>query len=77
MPYPTDLRECILKYVENSGSKDDVVTIFSVCVNTIWNSPQKNKQGNLTPKVKKVRPRKIDDSRLKKHIENPPNVHLR
>ena len=77
MTYSTDLKKRVYKYVENGGSKDDAVTIFGVCVKTIWNWIKKNKQGNLAPKVKEVRPRKIDDNRFKKYIEDHPDAYLR
>lgn len=77
MTYSTDLRKRVLKYVEDGGSKEDAVNIFGVCIKTIWNWIKRNKQGNLSPKIKEVHPRKIDDDRLKNYIENHPDAYLR
>jgi len=77
MTYSTDLRKRVLKYVEDGGSKEDAVNIFGVCMKTIWNWIKRNKQGNLPPKIKEVRPRKIDNDRLKKCIEDNPDAYLR
>ena len=76
MTYSRDLRKRVLKYIEDGGSKEDTVNIFRVCSKTIWNWIKRNKQGNLSPKVKEVRLRKIDDDRLKKYIEDHPDVYL-
>ena len=77
MTYSTDLRKRVLKYVEDGGSKEDAVNIFGVCMKTIWNWIKRHKQGNLPPKIKEVRPRKIDNDRLKKCIEGNPDAYLR
>ena len=52
MLYSIDLRKRVLKYIEDVGSTEEAVTI--------WNWIKRNKQGALSPKVKEVRPRKID-----------------
>jgi len=77
MTYSTDLRKRVLKHVEDGGSKEDAVNIFGVCIKTIWNWIKRNKQGNLSPKVKEVCPRKIEDDLLKKYIEAHPDAYLR
>lgn len=77
MTYSTDLRKCVLKYLEDGGSKAEAVKIFGISLRTIWNWIARQKEGNIDPKVKISTPRKIDNDRLMTYIRSNPDAYLR
>jgi len=77
MYYSIDLRKKVLRYLENGGSKKDAVNIFGICERTIWHWIRKQKEGNLYPKVREVKPRKINNKKLIQYIKDNPDSYLK
>jgi len=77
MAYSIDLRKRVLEYVRTGGSKEAAVTIFGVCLKTIWNWIKREKEGHLAPTVKEVKPRKIDNGQLMQYLKDRPDAYLR
>ena len=77
MAYSNDLRERVLKYVENGSSKTEAAGIFGVCLKTIWNWIERKKQGDISPKKKVVLPKKIDCECLFQFVKTNPDAYLR
>ena len=77
MAYSNDLRERVLKYVENGNSKVEAAGIFGVCLKTIWNWIERKKQGDISPKKKVILPKKIDSECLLQFVRTNPDAYLR
>lgn len=74
MTYSIDLRESVISYINNGGSKVDAARIFNISRNTLyrWLS-----MDDLRPKAHGERRRKIDKTALKAHAEEFPDMYLR
>lgn len=77
MVYSIDLRQKALNYIANGGSRLETSKIFGVTTRTLANWLSRQKQQDLAPKMKGSRPSKIDNEKLKKHIEDHPDSYLR
>ncbi len=76
--YSIDLRERVVGYIEQGGSKTTAVELFQVSRRTIYYwLERKRKTGNLAPnKPKKYKTRKLDDTKLIEHVEAQPDATL-
>ncbi len=76
--YSIDLRERVVAYVEQGGSKTAAVGLFQVSRRTIYYwLERKRKRGNLAPsKPKKYKTRKLDDRKLIEQVEANPDATL-
>lgn len=77
MVYSLDLRKKALAYIENGASLAETSRIFGVTTRTLSNWLQRQKQQDLAPKMHGSNPSKIDNDKLKKHIEEHPDSYLR
>jgi transposase len=76
--YSIDLRERVVGYIEQGGSKTEAVKLFKVSRKTIYNwLSRKAKTGNLAPnKLKKYKVRKLDDTKVLEQVEARPDATL-
>ena len=76
-PYSVDLREKVLKYLEQNNSQAEASKLFNIGKATVhrWVSPYK-KLGHVKPRKKLYAFRKIDPEELKEFLEENPNLFL-
>lgn len=76
--YSIDLRERVVAYVEQGGSKAAAVVLFQVSRRTVYYwLERKRKTGSLKPnELKKYKTRKLDETKLIQHIEAQPDATL-
>ncbi len=75
--YSLDLRERVLKYLEKSDKKKEASLLFHVGIATIYRwIRQKREIGHVIPIRRKYAYKKLDDQRLKKHVEAYPDHFL-
>jgi putative transposase len=76
--YSVDLRERVVGYIEQGGSKTEAAKLFKVSRKTIYNwLSRKAKNGSLLPnKLKKYKVRKLDDTKVLEQIEATPDATL-
>ena len=74
MSYSVDLRERVVEYVSNGGSKVEASRLFAIGRGTIyrWLSA-----GDLSPRPAKTRKRKLDKAALAAHVRDYPDWVLR
>lgn len=77
MTYSLDLRKRVLRYLEDGHTQEEASSIFRISLKTVTNWTKKNKEGNLSPKVRENKPRKIDNDRLIKYIKKNADAYLR
>jgi len=73
MTYSLDLRETVLSYINNGGSKVEAARLFNISRNTLYRWLGMD---DLLPKVHGSRNRKIDKAALRKHVEEYPDLYL-
>ena len=73
MTYSIDLREKVVAFVADGGSKSEAVRIFKVSRDTLYRWINSK---DLRPKPSGLRNRKIDKAALKKHVEDHPDMFL-
>ena len=56
MAYSTDLRKRTLEYVESGNPQTEAAKLFGVALKTVWNWVKQKKEGQTSPKKKKVLP---------------------
>tara|TARA_R110002072_G_scaffold81605_5_gene186701 strand:+ start:973 stop:1284 length:312 start_codon:yes stop_codon:yes gene_type:complete len=73
MTYSIDLREKVISFIADGGSKSEAVRIFKISRDTLyrWLNAE-----DLRPKVHGERNRKIDKVALRKHVEDHPDMYL-
>ena len=74
MTYSLDLREAVISYINNGGSKIEAMRIFNISRATLY---RWSGMDDLRPKPSGLRHRKIDKTTLKKHVEEHPDMYLR
>ena len=74
MTYSLDLREKVISFISDGGSKSEAMRIFQLSRDTIyrWINAE-----DLRPKEHGQRHRKIDKEALRKHVEEYPEMYLR
>ena len=74
MTYSLDLREKVISFISDGGSKSEAMRIFQLSRDTIyrWINAE-----DLRPKEHGQRHRKIDKEALRKHVEEYPDMYLR
>ena len=77
MSYSLDLRKRVIKYVEDGGTQEEAASIFNVSPKTVTNWVRKKRDGDLSPKTRLAKPRKINYDSLRKYIEKHPDAYLR
>jgi len=77
MTYSLDLRKRVLNYLEKGNTQEEASIIFDISPKTVTNWVKKNKENNLSPKVRENKPRKIDNDQLIKYIKNNSDAYLR
>ena len=77
MSYSLDLRKRVIKYVEDGGTQEKAASIFNVSPKTVTNWVRRKKEGDLSPKTREAKPRKINYDSLRKYIEKHPDAYLR
>jgi putative transposase len=73
MTYSLDLREKVVFFISDGGSKSEAMRIFNLSRDTIyrWLNAE-----DLHPKIHSSRNRKIDKAALRKHVEDYPDLYL-
>lgn len=74
MTYSLDLRETVISYINNGGSKVEAARLFNISRNTLYKWLGMD---DLRPKEHGSRNRKIDKVALRKHVEEYPDMFLR
>jgi putative transposase len=70
MSYSIDLRERVLAFIEEGGSKIEASRLFKVSCRTVFMWLQnKRESGNLKIKSRDLKPYKIDEVALIKYVE--------
>jgi transposase len=78
MSYSVDLRTRTLDFIERGGSKAEASKLFKVSLKSVFNwVRQKKTHGNLEAKKRRLGAYKIDEQRLRSHIEHHPDDYLR
>jgi len=77
MTYSIDLRKRVLNYLKKGNTQEDASIIFGISPKTVTNWVKKNKENNLSPKIRENKPRKIDNEQLIKYIKNNSDAYLR
>ena len=77
MRYSEDLKEQVVKYVEEGGKVKEAEKIFGVAAMSIsrWRK-RKAERGELTNKERQEWPRKVDREKLKDYIKENPDKLL-
>ena len=73
MAYSIDLRQRVVKRVQEGHSVPETADLYEVSSATIY---RWLKRSNLAPTVVKQRRRKIDPAALKAHVRDYPNARL-
>lgn len=77
MSYSIDLRERVIKFIEDGGSKTEATRIFAVCRDTIYGwLKKKAEKGTLKDDPPKRNWKKIDPSALLAYVEQNPDLTL-
>ena len=73
MTYSLDLRERVVSFISDGGSKSEAIRTFKISRDTIyrWLSME-----DLHPKKHGQRNRKLDKKALRKHVEEYPDMFL-
>lgn len=74
MTYPIIFRRKVLAHIEEGMGKRDAARLFKISPNTLYswlNNP------DLRPRNNVPRQRKIDKERLRRHVEDHPDMYLR
>ena len=74
MAYSVDLRERVVGFVGNGGSKAEASRRFGV---SLWCVDDWIKRDDLVPRLSSVRNRKIDREALRRHVQVYPDALLR
>ena len=74
MTYSIDLRERVVKFVIDGGSKAEASRRYEV---SLWCVNDWCKRDNLTPQLQKGRKRKLDWYALSRHLQSEPDALLR
>lgn len=75
MTYQTPHRIAVLSFIKDGGSKVEAARIFKVSRDTIYRWLSLD---NIAPKPPpKTRHRKIDKAKLRRHVEENPDMFLR
>jgi len=76
--YSEDLRECVIRYLDEGGSKAEASRIFKLSYVTIWRWINlREEQGHLRAKVAKRKWWKIDEEKLERYIWRNPDKTLK
>lgn len=76
--YSEDLRERVIAFIDEGGSKANACRIFKIGHNTIylW-IRQRQSRGTIKPKLRgKYKARLLDDAKLSEHVKNHPDATL-
>jgi len=77
MAYSIDLREKVIKYLEDGNSQRQAAKVFNINLTTVNEWSQKyRKTGSLEVKKPQRNFKKIDPERLKTYIEEHPDAYL-
>jgi transposase len=78
MSYSIDLRESVIAFIENGGSKIAASRLFQVSCRTVFMWIQNKKErGNLKVKTRDSKPYKIDETALIAYVKKNPDHYLK
>ena len=77
MTYSLDLRNKVLKYIQNGKTWSSASQTFDVAIRTVANWVKRKKQNKLPPEARPTGSYKIDENRLKDFIAKNPDAYLR
>lgn len=76
-PYSLDLRERVLKYLEENDDKLKASQLFQVGIATVYRwVARKKRTGSVEPIKRKYTYKKIDEQKLRAHVEQNPDDFL-
>ena len=77
MVYSSDMKECVVSFIEGGGTKKEASRLFKVSERTIfyW-LLRKKERGTLANKVRVTRPRKVEDEELRAYVAKHPDHYL-
>jgi transposase len=77
MTYSLDLRNKVLKYIENGKTWSSASQTFGVAMRTVAHWVKRKKQNTLSPEARPTGSYKIDENHLKDFIAKKPDAYLR
>ena len=75
--YPVELRERIIVFVEEGGSKVDAARHFKTSRQTVYRYLAARQGGNLAPKPQGGSPKKVADEKLRRAVAKNPGATLK
>jgi transposase len=75
--YALDLRERVVRFVQEGGSKVEAARRFSLARRTVYRYLDAAQSGRLAPKTSWGRWRKLDPDKLRAHVRKHPDETLR
>jgi Transposase and inactivated derivatives len=75
--YPVELRERIVGFVGEGGSKVDAARRFKVSRQTVYRYPAAEQGGSLAPKPQGGSPKRFTDKKLLKAVAKKPDATLK
>ena len=75
--YPVELRERMIVFVEEGGSKVDAARHFKTSRQTVCRYLAARQGGSLDPKPQGGRPKKVADEKLRKAVAKKPDATLK
>lgn len=75
--YAVDLRERVIKFVEQGGNKREAARRFRVGRRTVYRYLDANKRGSLSPKKSWGHWRKLDPQKLAQEVRRRPDATLK
>ena len=77
MTYSLDLRNRVVAFIRNGGSKAAAADIFSIHRDTVYDWDERDKRLHLEASAHPNRHRKIDKDKLRQHVVDHPDAILR
>ena len=74
--YPVELRERIVGFVSEGGSKVDAARHFKISRQTVYRYLMAQQSGSLTPKPQGGSPKTFSDEKLRKAVAKKPDATL-
>ena len=77
-PYSTDMRERIVRFVTDGGTKAEASRKFNVCYKTVQRYVSKTEHGeSLTPRPQGGSKKRFSDDRLQQEVKETPSATLK
>lgn len=75
--YSEDLRGKVISHIMSGCSKREAAKVFNIGEATVYRWIDLHKEGDLKPKKRTNYPRKVDEQKLRKYVEQNPDHTLK